>query len=118
MSDEISPSVSSGHIFTLQEYLAYGDRLHANTAIDMVVNSVAAYIVLKHSTKAMGIYKYYILSTIVCAFLLDFHSTFIFGPFLMLPSLIMCGSGLVTRHLDYIWGQIVQYVSFRFVSIM
>ena len=105
-------SISGDHIFTLSEYLAYGDRLHVNTAIDLAVNSVAAYVVLRHSTKAMGIYKYYILSTIATAFLMDFHSTFIFGPFIMLPTTIMCGSGFVARHLNFIWGQIFQYVSF------
>ena len=109
LSENITPSTSDDHIFTLDEYLAYGDRLHANTAIDFAVNSVAAYVVLRHSTKAMGIYKYYILSTIAAAFLMDFHSTFIFGPFLTLPSTVMCGSGVVARHLDYLWGQVLQY---------
>ena len=101
----------NGHIFTREKYLAHGDRLHANTAIDLVVNSVTAYVILKHSTNAMGIYKYYILSTLTCSFLMDFHTTFIYGPFILLPSPVMCGSGIVARHFGYLWGQLMQYVS-------
>ena len=97
--------------YTVKDLHEYGDRLHYITILDIIVNGIACYIVLKHSTKAMGIYKYYILSTIVFAFLQDFNITFIFGPYLILPTSIMCSTGIITRNMDWIYGRIVPYVS-------
>ena len=104
-------SQNNSKIYTIKDLNAYGNNFHYNTVVDIIVNGIACYIVLKHSTKAMGIYKYYILSTIVFAFLQDFNITFIFGPYIFLPTAIMCSTGIVTRNMDWIWGRVVPYVS-------
>ena len=101
------------HTYTFEEMLEYGHRLHLNTLINSLINGVAAFVVLRYSTKAMGIYKFYILLTIFCAFCMDFHITFVFGPYIMLPAPIMCGAGFVSVRSGLFWGNHLQYVSFK-----
>uniref|UniRef100_A0A914QX52 Uncharacterized protein n=1 Tax=Panagrolaimus davidi TaxID=227884 RepID=A0A914QX52_9BILA len=100
-------------IYTKEDFLNYGNRLHINIIIDIIVNGFAAYIVLKHSTKTMGIYKYYILSTIVCAFLLDFHLTVIYGPLALIPTPVTCSAGVVARNFNAFWGNAIQWATIQ-----
>ena len=98
-------------IYTLEDIDVYGRRLFINTGAAAALNALAAYLVLKHSTGAMGNLKYYILSTIIFGFLLDFQITFIFGPFPLFPRAIMCPAG-IARYFGPFWGMTMQYVSF------
>ena len=104
-------NITDLHIYTIEGFIAYGDRLHINSIIDIIINGVATFVVWNYSTKAMKTYKYYILLTIFCTFLMDFHVTFIYGPFLMLPSTIICGAGIFSRNMNSFWGSIFQFVS-------
>ena len=114
MASQDNFSFENYHVYTKEEIISYGNRLHINTVIDIVINGVALYIVTKHSTQAMKTYKRFIMSTIISAFLLDFHITFIFGPFIVLPTPILCGASLFNRHCSFIWAHLIPYVSFLF----
>ena len=97
-------------IFSVSEIDEYSTRLHFNTAADVGLNVVAGYLVLRHSTPAMGNYKYYIFSTIVLTLIMDIHLTVIYGMYTFLPSTMFCAAGLA-RNWGWFWGQTFNYVS-------
>uniref|UniRef100_A0AC35FYF4 Uncharacterized protein n=1 Tax=Panagrolaimus sp. PS1159 TaxID=55785 RepID=A0AC35FYF4_9BILA len=97
--------------FVTLEYLeANGNRLRWNSALNIPINGLAAFIILKYSTPAMGMYKYFILATVLSAFIMDFHSSFIYGFFDIIPTPISCPTG-ITKNLGWFWGTTVNFVS-------
>uniref|UniRef100_A0A914Q7V1 Uncharacterized protein n=1 Tax=Panagrolaimus davidi TaxID=227884 RepID=A0A914Q7V1_9BILA len=102
-------------IYTSEDLDRVG-ALHWFTALILIfTTSFTIFIVLKYSSKAMGNYKYYILMTVFAPALLDFHVTAIFGVYPILPIAALCGTGLVSRHLDLIWGEAISWVSGAFL---
>ena len=96
--------------FTFEDLDAFGQRLHINTAIDLIVNFYVIYLILTKSTKQMENYKYYILFTVCTGLLMDFHLSFIFGMFITFPLPGNCAAG-ISKHFNWFWGSNVQFVS-------
>ena len=97
--------------FSFATFDYYFMRFQVNTVCNLLVNSTCIYLILRKSTPSMGYYKYYILLTVVTAMLMDFHISFIFGPYIFIPQPITCATGLV-RFFNYYFGSIFNYVSF------
>ena len=112
MSKDVT-DLNHGHIYTETDLKLLRNILHFTTIIDVIINGLAIYIVKKYSTPVMKIYKWFIILTIVCAFLVDFHLSFIFGPMVMLPSPILCGVGVFFRYFDYYGTHTILYVNFE-----
>uniref|UniRef100_A0AC35EWN5 Uncharacterized protein n=1 Tax=Panagrolaimus sp. PS1159 TaxID=55785 RepID=A0AC35EWN5_9BILA len=106
----MSNNLEVDEIYTIEDLETYGQRLHYSTVITLMINIFTGYIVLKYSNKAMGNYKYYLFCTILTAGIMDFDATFIFGIYPTFPLAGFCGTGFVAKHLDYFWGEIIQYV--------
>ena len=96
--------------FTFEDLDAFGNRLHINTAIDLIINFFVIYLILTKSTKPMGDYKYYILFTVCSGLLMDFHLSFIFGMFITFPLPGNCAAG-IAKHFNWFWGSNFQFVS-------
>ena len=101
--------------YSLEDLEAYGRRLNGNTALAVIINGFAAWIVLKYSTPIMGKYKYYILLTIGTTFVMDFHVTAIYGLYPLFPFPGSCGAGLF-RNFGFFWGEFIHYVSFLYIK--
>ena len=100
--------------FTVKDIEAHGDRLYMNLYIDVPMNALAIFLILRYSTKAMGFYKYYNLMTIIGAFIMDFHISFIFGIYALHPSDLgapfICAAG-ISRNWGWFWGAAINFVS-------
>ena len=88
----------------------YHLRLHSSAVLALFANALAVFIVTKHSTKAMGLYKYYILLTLITAVIMDLHLSVIYQPYPLFSISAMCGTGLFQNFSNF-WGHSVQYVS-------
>ena len=103
-------NVSESHkIVTMKDIEIVGNRLHFNTITNILFNTLAILLILRYSTKAMGVYKFFILMTVVGAFIMDFHTSFIFGFFTLFPLPLICSAGLM-KHAGWFWGVAFQYV--------
>ena len=97
--------------FTSKNIEDYGNRLHINMYVNVPINILAIILILKYSTKAMGFYKYYNLMGVVGAFIMDIHTSYIFGIFALFPLPMTCAAGL-SRKWGWLWGNVVNFVSF------
>uniref|UniRef100_A0A914P9T9 Uncharacterized protein n=1 Tax=Panagrolaimus davidi TaxID=227884 RepID=A0A914P9T9_9BILA len=95
--------------YTLEAVGLFENRLFINTILTIIFNGLAVYLILKHSATVMGNYKCYILSTVIFAFLMDFHLSFIWGMFPLYPYPGVCPAG-IAKHFGQFWGGAVQYV--------
>uniref|UniRef100_A0A914QR82 Uncharacterized protein n=1 Tax=Panagrolaimus davidi TaxID=227884 RepID=A0A914QR82_9BILA len=100
--------------YTFEDLENYGKRLRISTAAVLLFNIFTGYIVLKHSNESMEKYKYYILLTVISAALMDLDAAVIFGIYPTFPLPGFCGAGLIAKHLNWFWGEVIQYVSFSF----
>ena len=88
----------------------FASRLHYNTALNLGVNIPMIFLIIFYSSKAMGYYKYYLLYSVVTTMIMDFHQTFIFGMYLLLPTMTNCCSALC-RHWGITLGPQLNFVS-------
>ncbi|KAE9548644.1 hypothetical protein FO519_008146 [Halicephalobus sp. NKZ332] len=101
----------------------YYFRLQFNTVTNLTVNIICIYLILNHSTKAMGNYKYYILFNVASTMVMDFHISGFFGLLVLLPFPITCSTGPLryTGHYQYNvlnYGVVIMSLSATGLSIL
>ena len=101
---------STAFNLSLEDLTAYSARLHVNTILTVITNGLAIFLILKHSTKAMGRYRFYILFTCITALIMDLHLTVVYSPFPLFPLPAFCGTGIM-QGFGWFWGASIHYVS-------
>lgn len=110
-----APEAHESHsevVYSFSDFEAASNRYHINSFITISTNALALYLIIFHSPKQFGLYKYYLLTMVLCAFVFDFHFSFISAPVFLFPYSGFCLTGIFSRH----WGLTVQAVDFVSLS--
>uniref|UniRef100_A0A7E4URT9 G_PROTEIN_RECEP_F1_2 domain-containing protein n=1 Tax=Panagrellus redivivus TaxID=6233 RepID=A0A7E4URT9_PANRE len=89
------------------------NRMYVSFGVNLASFCGAVYLVLRHSPKDMGIYKYLLLNIIIWSFLMDTSLTLLWMPYVMMPAPAICTTGLL-RGFGVYGGSSLCFVIFMF----
>lgn len=77
--------------------ITFHKHLLSNTFLTSVIATITVFFIVKCSPKEMGLYKWYLLSTVIFSTVVDIWLNLFFQPALLLPSGTICVFGLIKQ---------------------